>query len=83
MVVDGFHPKMPLDSSAETCGQIMVFSAKVEQCGHWPVLASTFFFISKNVTGEIDRSAAHTYSCGGSGWEFLSFKNGRKEESMI
>ena len=51
---DGFHPKVPVDLSTETCGYIVVVLAKVEQCGYWPVQASThlFFLIPKNVTSE-------------------------------
>ena len=47
---DGFHPKTPLDPSAETCGNKAVFLAIVER---W-VQASTllFFLIPKNVTSE-------------------------------
>ena len=51
---DGFHRKAPLHFSAQTCGKIVVFLYKVEQCGYWPVQASTllFFILPKNVTGE-------------------------------
>ena len=51
---DGFHPKVPLDSTRETRGEVMEFLENVEQCGRWPQQACTtiFFLIPKNVTSE-------------------------------
>ena len=51
---DGFHPKVPLDLTKETKGEIVVFLGKVEQSGKRPQQASTtmFFLIPKNVTSE-------------------------------
>ena len=33
---DGFHPKVPLDLTKETMGEIVEFLEKVEQSGKWP-----------------------------------------------
>ena len=65
---DGFHPKVPADLSTETCGYIVVVLAKVEQCGYWPIQASThlFFLIPKNVTSERPNCFA-AFSHGGNG----------------
>ena len=51
---DGFHPKVPLDLTKETKGEIVFFLRKVEQSGKRPQQASTtmFFLIPKNVTSE-------------------------------
>ena len=51
---DGFHPKVPLDLTEETRGEIVEFVEKVEQSGQWPQQACTtmFFLIPKNVTSE-------------------------------
>ena len=51
---DGFHPKVPLDFTKETRGEIVEFLEKVEQSGKWPQQACTtmFFLIPKNVTSE-------------------------------
>ena len=51
---DGFHPKVPLDLTKETRGEIVEFLEKVEQSGKWPQQACTtmFFSIPKNVTSE-------------------------------
>ena len=50
----GFHPKVPLDETKETSGEIVEFLEKVEQSGKWPQKACTtmFFLIPKNVTSE-------------------------------
>ena len=47
-------PKVPSDFSTQTCGKIVVFLAKVEQCSYWPVQASTSLsiLIPKNVTSD-------------------------------
>ena len=37
----GFHPKVPLDLSAETCGNVVVFLEKSEAMRFWPGQAST------------------------------------------
>ena len=42
---DRFHRKVPLDLGPETCGEHVVFLSKLEQCGYWPVQASTFLFL--------------------------------------
>ena len=49
---DGFHPKVPLDHTRETGGEVVEFFQKVEQCGRWPQQACTtmFFLTPKNVT---------------------------------
>ena len=49
-----FHPKVPLDLTEETRGEIVEFLEKVEQSGKWPHQACTtmFFLIPKNVTSE-------------------------------
>ena len=51
---DGFYPKVPLDLTKETRGEIVEFLEKVEQSGKWSQQACTtmFFLIPKNVTGE-------------------------------
>ena len=51
---DGFHPRVPLDLTKETRGEIVEFLEKVEQSGKWPQQACTtiFFLITKNVTSE-------------------------------
>ena len=45
---DGFHPKVPLDVTKETRGEILEFLEKLEQSGKWPQQACT----TKNVTSE-------------------------------
>ena len=49
---DGFHPKVSLDLTKETGGQVVEFLEKVEQSGKWPQQACTtmFHLIPKNVT---------------------------------
>ena len=51
---DGFHPKVPVDLSKETRGEVVGFLEKVEQSGTWPQQACTtmFFLLPKNVTSE-------------------------------
>ena len=51
---DGFQPKVPLDLTKETRGEIVELLEKVEQSGDWPQQAFTtmFFLIPKNVTSE-------------------------------
>ena len=51
---DGFHPKVPLDLTKETRGEIVKFPEKVEQSGKWPQQACTtmIFLIPKNGTSE-------------------------------
>ena len=51
---DGFHPKVPLNLTKETRGEVVDFLEKVEQRGRWPQQACTlmFFFLPKNVTSE-------------------------------
>ena len=51
---DGFHPKVPLDLTKETRGEIVGFLEKVEQRDKSPQHACTtkFFLIPKNVTSE-------------------------------
>ena len=51
---DGFHPKVPLDLTRETRGEVEEFLEKVEQCGKRPqqVCTTMFFLISKNATRE-------------------------------
>ena len=51
---DGFHPKVPLDSTKETRGEIVEFLDKAEQSGKWPQQTCTtmFFLVPKNVTSE-------------------------------
>ena len=50
---DGFHPKVPLDLTKETRGEIVEFLEKVEQSGKWRQQACTMmFFLLKNVTSE-------------------------------
>ena len=51
---DGFHPKVPLDLTKETRGEIVEFLEKLEQRGKWPQQACTtmFFLTPKNVTSE-------------------------------
>ena len=41
---DGFHPKVPLDLTKETRGDIVKFLEKVEQSGKWPEQAFTTMF---------------------------------------
>ena len=33
---DGFHPKVLLDLTKETRGEVVEFMEKVKQCGRWP-----------------------------------------------
>ena len=51
---DGFHPKVPLDLTKGTRGEVVDFLDKVGQCGRWPQQARTtmFFLIPKSVTSE-------------------------------
>ena len=51
---DGFHPKVPLDLTKETRGEMVEFLEKVEQSGKWPQqdCPTMFFLIPKNVTSE-------------------------------
>ena len=51
---DGFHPKVPLDLTKETRGELVEVPKKVEQSGKWRHQACTtmFFLIPKNVTIE-------------------------------
>ena len=51
---DGYHPKVPLDLTKETSGEIVEFLEEVEQSGKWPQQACTtmFFLIPKNVPSE-------------------------------
>ena len=51
---DGFHPKVPLDLTRETRGEVVEFLEKVKQSGKWPQQACTtmFFLIPKNITSE-------------------------------
>ena len=51
---DGFHPKVPLDVTEGTSGEIVELLKKVEQSGKWPQKACTrmFFQIPKNITSE-------------------------------
>ena len=51
---DGFDPKVPLNLTKETRGEIVEFPAKVEQSGKWRQQTCTtmFFLIPKNVTNE-------------------------------
>ena len=51
---DGFHPKVPLDLTKGTRGEIVEFLEKVEQSGKWPQQACStmFFLIPRNVTSE-------------------------------
>ena len=51
---DGFHPKVLLDLTKETTGEIVEFLENVEQSDKWPQQActTTFFLIPKNVTSE-------------------------------
>ena len=53
-MTDGFHPKVPVDLTKESRGEIVKFLEKVEQSGKWPQQACTtmFFLIPKNVTSE-------------------------------
>ena len=48
------HPKVPLDLTKETRGDIVEFLEKVEQSGKWPQQACTtmFFLIPKSVMSE-------------------------------
>ena len=50
----GFHPKVLLDLTKETRGEILEFLEKVEQSGNWPqqVCTTMFFLIPKSVTSE-------------------------------
>ena len=49
-----FVRKVPLDLSQQMCDKLVLFLAKVEQCGFWLVQASTLFFfpIPKNITSD-------------------------------
>ena len=51
---DGFHPKVPLDLTKETRGDIVEFLEKVKQSGKWPQQPRTtvFLLIPKNATSE-------------------------------
>ena len=51
---DGFHPKVHLDLTKETRGEIVEFLEKVEQKRKWPQQACTtmFLLIPKNVASE-------------------------------
>ena len=51
---DGFHPRVLLNLTGETRGEIVEFLEKVKQSGKWRHQASTtmFFLIQKNVTSE-------------------------------
>ena len=51
---DGFHPKVPLDLTQETRGEIVEFLEKVEQSGKLPQQTCTtmFFLTPKNITSE-------------------------------
>ena len=51
---DGFHPKVPLDVTKETRGEIVEFLEEVEESAKWPQHACTTIFslIPKNVTSE-------------------------------
>ena len=51
---DGFHPKVLLDLTKETRGEVVEIVEKVEQSGTWPQQACTtmFLLIPKNVTSE-------------------------------
>ena len=42
---DGFHPKVPLDLTKETRGEIVEFLEKVEQSGTWSPQACTTMFL--------------------------------------
>ena len=52
MGCDDFHPKVPLDLTKETRGEIVEFPEKVEQSGQWPpqVCSTMFFLIPEDVT---------------------------------
>ena len=54
MGCDGFHPKVPVDLTKETSGELVKFFEKVEPRGKWPQQACTtlFFLTTKNVTSE-------------------------------
>ena len=54
MSCDGFHPKVPLDLTRETRGEVVEFLEKVEQCVRWPQQACTTMFcmLPKNVASE-------------------------------
>ena len=64
---DGFHPKVPLDLTKETRGEIVEFLQKVKQSGKWPQQTCTtmFFLIPKNVTSGRNGGAQRTV------WEIL------------
>ena len=51
---DGFHPKVPLELTKATSGEIVEILEKVEQSGKWPQQACTtmFFLIPENVCHE-------------------------------
>ena len=54
---DGLHPKVPLDLTKETGGEIVEFLEKVEQSGKWPQQAcTTIFLFPKNITSERPRA---------------------------
>ena len=73
---DVFHPKVPLDLTKETSGEIVEFLDKVEQSGKWPQRARTTMslLIPKNVTSETDCARANVDSLVG------SFKSARSGE---
>ena len=51
---DGIHPKVLLDVTKETRGEIVEFLEKAEQSGRWRQQACTtmFFSVPKNATSE-------------------------------
>ena len=51
---DGFRPKVPVDLTKETRGEIVELLEKVEHSGKWPQQACTTMFslIPKNITSE-------------------------------
>ena len=51
---DGFHPKVPLDLTKETRGEIVEFQEEEEVSGKWrqETCTTMFFLIPKNVTSE-------------------------------
>ena len=67
---DGFSPKVPLDLSKETRGEVVEFFEKVELCGRWQQQACTtmFFMIPKKVTSEWPMVLLPTWLSGGKGF---------------
>ena len=54
---DGFHPKVLLDLTKETRGEIVEFLEKVEQSGKWPQqTCTTMFFLMPQGSLESARS---------------------------